>query len=135
MKIEEFREWLKNQGYKPNVVNARVGNCITVSNYEGDLDILFAKDECRDLINRLNYSAEDEKNNAPVRHKVHINGNKRKGSATLKQAVKLYVRFLNNETFSVKVPLSDSIIKNILTFGFPLTSTSFLVAFFPSLIV
>ncbi len=102
MKIEEFREWLKNQGYKPNVVNARVGNCITVSNYEGDLDILFAKDECRDLINRLNYSAEDEKNNVPVRHKVHINGNKRKGSATLKQAVKLYVRFLNNETFSVK---------------------------------
>lgn len=102
MKIEEFRKWLSSQGFKPNVVNTRVGNCITVCNYEGDLDKLYAKDGCQDLINRLCYSTQDEKNNAPVRHKIPINGNQRTGSATLKQAVKLYIQFLNNETLSVK---------------------------------
>lgn len=108
MKIEEFRKWLISQGYKSNVVNTRVGNCITVCNYEGDLDLLYAKDGCRDLINRLCYSSQDEKNNAPVRHKIPINGNQRNGSSTLKQAVNLYVRFLNNGTLSVK-PIQQKI--------------------------
>lgn len=93
MKTEEFREWLKQQGDQPNVANTRVGNCITVCNYEGDLDLLYAKDKCQDLMNRLCYSTQDERNNAPVRHRIPINGNQRTGSATLKQAVGLYIRF------------------------------------------
>lgn len=102
MRTEEFREWLKEQGYKPNVANARVGNCLTACYYEGDLDMLYSKDECQDLLNRLCYSTKDEKNNAPVRHRIPINGNKRTGSATLKQALGLYIRFRNNDSFSVR---------------------------------
>ena len=102
MKTEEFRRWLIEQGYQPNVANTRVGNCLTVCNYEGDLDLLYAKDKCKDLISRLCYSTQDERNKAKVKHKIPINGNQRTGSATLKQAVGLYLRFLSNDTVSVK---------------------------------
>ena len=104
MKTEEFRNWLIEQGYQPNVANTRVGNCLTVCNYEGDLDLLYAKDKCQELISRLCYSTQDERNHAPVRHKIPINGNQRTGSATLKQAVGLYIRYLSNETVTVKTP-------------------------------
>ena len=43
MKTEEFRNWLIEQGYQPNVANTRVGNCLTVCNYEGEIQIV--KDE------------------------------------------------------------------------------------------
>ena len=56
------------------------------------------------MISRLCYSTQDERNHAPVRHKIPINGNQRTGSATLKQAVGLYIRYLSNETVTVKTP-------------------------------
>lgn len=102
MQRQTFLNWLKNSGYRPAVANSRAGNCETVCRYEGDLDVLFEKDKCADLLKRLNYSTDDERNNRPVRHKIPINGNKRTGSATLKQAVNLYVKFLNNELIEVK---------------------------------
>lgn len=102
MKINEFRNWLEEQGYKPNVVNSRVANCLTVCNYEGDLDVLYGEDGCQDLLMRLCYSTEDERWGRPAKHKIPIRGNIRTGSATLKQAVNLYLRFLNNDSFKVK---------------------------------
>lgn len=102
MQRQEFLDWLKEQGYKPAVANSRAGNCETVCVYEEDLDVLFEKDKCADLLDRLSYSKEDERFNRPTRHKIPINGNKYNGSATLKQAVKLYVKFLSNETVAVK---------------------------------
>lgn len=101
MRNAEFKNWLKEQGYQPNVVNTRAGNCETVCNYEGDLDSLYLKDKCHDLLNRLSYSTDDERHNRPTKHSIPINGNKRTGSATLKQAVNLYIKFLNNDTFTV----------------------------------
>ena len=102
MRKQDFINWLLESGYKSNVAYTRAGNCETVCTYEGDLDIFFAKDKCSDLLNRLCYSSADERNNAPARHKIPINGNIRTGSATLKQAVNLYVKFLNNESQNVR---------------------------------
>ncbi|MBP5452827.1 MAG: hypothetical protein J6Y16_11375 [Treponema sp.] len=102
MKTQEFKAWLRECGYKPNVVNTRTGNCETVCTYEGDLDDLYKHDGCKDLLSRLCYSTDDECNNRPTKHRIPINGNKRTGSATLKQAVNLYLRFLNNEPSTVK---------------------------------
>ena len=102
MDRQGFVSWLKENGYKQNVVNTRAGNCETVCTYEGDLDVLFEKDECKDLLNRLCYSTDDERNNRPTKHKIPINGNKRTGSATLKQAVTLYVKFRKNKSITVK---------------------------------
>lgn len=89
----EFYNWLLKKGYKQSTVNARKTNCLKVCKYEGDLDIHFEKDSCCTIIDKLSYSTEDESNNHPPRHKIPINGSKRKGTATLKSAVKLYVDF------------------------------------------
>ena len=102
MRTEEFKFWLRECGYLPNVVNTRAGNCETVCTYEGDLDDLYKKDGCKDLLKRLCYSTDDERNRRPTKHKVPINGNKRTGSATLKQAVNLYLKFLNDVPNTVK---------------------------------
>lgn len=64
-----------------------------MENYEGDLDEHFIKDYGLSLSNRLTYSKEDERNNTSTIHNIPINGNLRTGSATLKQAVKLYMTF------------------------------------------
>lgn len=102
MRIEEFKKWLKKSGYKDTVINSRAVNCNKVSRYEGDLDLLFAKDECADLLARLNYTTDDERHNRVTKHKVPIDGNKRTGSATLKSAVCLYVEFLKGSIKTVK---------------------------------
>lgn len=101
MKKEEFKEWLSLHYNNQHVISSRISNCETVCTYEGDLDTIFAQDECRDLLNRLNYTADDERNHRAPRHKIPINGNIRNGSATLKQAVNLYTKFLLNEPLSV----------------------------------
>ena len=102
MQNAEFRTWLTENGYLPNVVNSRVTNCETVCRYEGDLDDFFEEDECEKLLQRLCYTADDERNHRPVRHSIPINGNQRTGSATLKQAVNLYVKFRKNIPIQVK---------------------------------
>lgn len=101
MQKEEFRTWLEEKGFNGSVARSRVGNCATVCNYEGDLDQIYQQDQLNDLLNRLNYTTEDERQNSPCRHRVPINGNKRTGSATLKTAVKLYKAFLENQPYLV----------------------------------
>ena len=95
MRINGFRAWLEECGYPSNFVNSRSGNCKRICTYEGDLDDLYKKDGCKDLLARLCYSTDDERHNRPAKHRIPIDGNKRTGSATLKQAVNLYIKFLN----------------------------------------
>jgi len=95
---DKFYIWLLNKyDNQESVAKARKTNCLTVCKYEGDLDIHFEKDLCRTIIEKLSYSTEDEKHKRPPRHKIPINGNIRNGTATLKQAVKLYVDFRKNK--------------------------------------
>jgi len=99
MKQEEFRKWLdaKYVDTPPTVAN-RISNCKNVEKYYGDLENAYKKDKCNGIINELSYSTEDEREKKKQRHLVPINGNIRTGSATLKQAVKLYVDFREEET-------------------------------------
>jgi len=94
MLCDEFYKWLlKKYNYQEGVAKTRKANCLKVCEYEGDLDIHFEKDSCRTIIDKLSYSIEDESQKCKPRHKIPINGNIRNGTATLKQAVKLYVDF------------------------------------------
>jgi hypothetical protein len=79
--------------YDKKTATSRQTNCLTVCKYEGDLDIHFEKDNCRTILSKLTYSTEDERHNRQAKHKIPINGNIRNGTATLKQAVKLYIQF------------------------------------------
>ncbi|MDR0287753.1 MAG: hypothetical protein LBI03_08655 [Clostridiales bacterium] len=97
---KEFYNWLKKVKY-PNdngTAKTRRDNCLRICKFEGDLDGHYEKDLCSSLIKKLSYSTEDERHNRPTKHKIPIDGNKRTGTATYKQAVKLYVEFKNEQT-------------------------------------
>jgi len=92
LKEQEFKKWLSEK-FKKTVAQSRFSNCVRVENHVGDLDQLFENDQCQNLLESLVYSTADQINNKQPKHSIPIDGNKRTGSATLKQAVKLYVDF------------------------------------------
>ena len=103
MKEDAFRLWLLNHHSNADgasldirTISSRLSNCRTVERYEGDLDLQFDQDQLRSLFECLTYSAEDERQSRPVRHRIPINGNLRNGSATLRSAVSLYKEFREN---------------------------------------
>ncbi len=113
MQENEFSRYLKNiKHYNTGTSGSRVTNCRKVCQYEGDLDNHFDNDLCNQLLQRLRYTAEDQFHNRPKLHNIPINGDIRNGSATLKQAVNLYVEFrkwqANNE---IVVPAVNTITK------------------------
>ena len=117
--IELFKVWLDEEnGSDFRTIQSRISNCRTVENHEGDLEEHFIKDNGKSLLDSLAYSTEDERNQMPTNHKVPINGNLRTGSATLKQAVKLYMTFKesdfkpsenSNKSFDLKQSLEEEI--------------------------
>jgi len=96
----EFSTWLR-QSYicdsgsamAEAAITSRIANCKRVECFEGDLDQHASKDGMAELLARLNYSMDDQRQGVPKRHSVPIDGNVRTGSATLKSAVKLYWQF------------------------------------------
>ena len=96
MKEENFRKWLIGNGQDTRTIQSRISNCKTVERFEGSLDDHFVKDNGLSLLNKLSYSSSDERKDLPAKHKIPINGNVRNGSATLKQATKLYMTFRND---------------------------------------
>lgn len=102
MNVEKFKDWLEFNGKPLNTIQNRISNCRNVENYEGDLDQHFIKDYGLSLLNKLSYSTSDERNNSPAKHKIPIDGNMRNGSATLKQAVNLYMSFKKHNVTDFK---------------------------------
>lgn len=89
-----FYNWLiSSRHLQENTANSRLSNCMRVCKYEGDLDLHYSRDRCRNLLNRLAYSAYDYENHIPHRHKVPINGNIYTGTSTLRSAVQLYINY------------------------------------------
>ncbi len=98
MNAEKFKSWLEFKGTPLNTIQNRISNCRNVEKHEGDLDQHFIKDYGLSLLQKLSYSKSDEQNNSPAEHKIPINGNMYNGSATLKQAVNLYMSFKKDNT-------------------------------------
>ena len=94
MRETRFRTWLSDtRGQQPETVGSRAGNCKRVEAFEGDLDTHWDADGLDGLIGRLTYSRDDERNRRPPKHKVPIDGDIYNGTATLKNAVRLYREF------------------------------------------
>jgi hypothetical protein len=108
---KEFKDWLSNKYNSEGTINARLANCLTVCEYEGDLDEHFPKDSCETIISNLTYSTDDERHKRKPRHNIPINGNIRNGTATLKQAVKLYIEFKKDMENGVIIPPQSSVNK------------------------
>lgn len=94
MKKAEFRTWMKEvRGLCAHTANLRNSNCKRVEMAHGCLDQHFLRDRGKSLLKTLAYSSADERENAPARHRVKIDGKLRTGSATLRQAVRRYMEF------------------------------------------
>ncbi len=93
MNYMKFKEWLKKAKYKDTVINSRISNCNRICNYEGDIDDLFNKDKCKDLLKRLSYTKEDKIYHNKPKHRIPIKGDVYNGTATLRSALNLYIEF------------------------------------------
>jgi hypothetical protein len=99
MKENEFETWLK-EGYvtrngTPLEKRPRgdaLSRCRRVEKYEGDLDAHFKKDKMRSLLESLTYTKADQEAGVSPQHTIPIDGNILNGTASLRNAVKLYLQ-------------------------------------------
>lgn len=92
-----FRGWLL-QRYNESTAHSRVSNCNRIEEYAGNLDEHYRKDQGASLISKLTYSSDDQRAQRPARHNIPIDGNIYNGTATLKQAAKLYFDFKSGDS-------------------------------------
>jgi hypothetical protein len=98
-----FEKWLKSIGY--GAISSRIANCNTVEKYEGDLDKHFKEDNCNALLNKLEYTRENEEREDKPKHAIPIGGKKSNiynATATYRNSINLYIKFKNNETIPEK---------------------------------
>lgn len=86
MKETTFRAWLEfERGLKASTVGSRISNCRRVERHEGDLDAQYDADELAGVLRRLDPREPG--------HGIPIAGDLYNGTATLKNAVRLYRDF------------------------------------------
>lgn len=107
MNEKGFRLWLQQEGYNSGTINSRISNCIRICNAEGDLDEHYCADKCKSLLKKLTYTVANQRNGDKAKHRIPIKGNVLNGTATLKQAVTLYVEFL---TYTNSKPIKEIVI-------------------------
>ncbi len=92
MEKEKFRAWLEKQRHQTKeTASSRVSDAARVEKYYGNLDEHHEKDGLVHVLGQHQYSADDERKNAPNPSKIPIGGNNlRKSLASLKQAINLY---------------------------------------------
>ena len=91
---DDFRDWLKAEGYADNTCNAQIARVQRLEQSYGPLDELIAAGGYDDLFSSLTYSTGDERQNRPNPTRLVINGNLRNNLASYKDAFARYRRFL-----------------------------------------
>jgi len=114
-----FFNWLCSC-FKGGTPSSRLSNCKRVELYEGDLDSHFFTDQGHALINKLSYSIDDQRNNRKAKHSIPISGDLYNGSATLKQAVKLYFDFKSGTIAEEKTISTDKTLLKKLESKWPI---------------
>lgn len=101
MRDSDFANWLANVHLKgngaplrPAVQSTAVSRCRRIERHEGDLDKHYATDRMAALVGKFDYPAEAEARRLPAAHAIHIDGNVREGTASLRSALLLYRSFL-----------------------------------------
>ncbi len=94
-----FYEWLKQyKGYNERTTASRISNVETIERHYGNLDSHFTNGTYQqEIIETLEYSTQDERENRKNPSKIQINGIIRDGLATYKAAANLYQDFLKEE--------------------------------------
>lgn len=92
---DDYRDWLKAEGYADNTCNAQIARVQRLEQSYGPLDDLIGSGGYEALFSSLTYSTADERQNRPNPTRLVINGNLRNNFASYKDALARYQRFLN----------------------------------------
>ncbi|MER8863942.1 endonuclease NucS [Mesorhizobium sp. M0751] len=103
---QDYKAWLEEQKYDSGTITAQLHRVGRVEKFYGDLDAHFANGTLQNIIDELNYSAEDGRHNKPNPSKIQIEGNIRNNLASYKNAVVRYRKFLTGwERSDVEAPV------------------------------
>jgi hypothetical protein len=94
---DAFRRYLGKVLSSDRVIRDCISRCRRVELFEGNLLNHYNLDGGRSLLNRLEYSASDERSGAGQRHSIPIDGKIRTGTASLRNAVQHYLDFLKQQ--------------------------------------
>ena len=93
MQEQPFRAWLRDvQELRMDYIRNLVSQCRRVERHDGDLDSHWKSDGLKEVLDRLTYSREDERDGRPPR--IPIDGDVYNATAMLKSAVGYYCDFL-----------------------------------------
>ena len=90
----DYKAWLGTQQYDTGTVNAQLYRVGRVEENYGDLDEHYSNGTLQSVIDALNYSTADERQNKPNASKIQIQGNIRNSLQSYKNAVVRYRKFL-----------------------------------------
>lgn len=108
----QFKEWLRTtKKQKKNTISSRISNIRVIGEH---YDILkeFAIDECQGIFDDLQYSKNDDE----PKTSIIIEGNYYNGLATYRQALRLFVDFLNDINYVVPYSAKTTLAKFIGSF-------------------
>ena len=90
----DYKAWLETQQYDSGTVNTQLYRVGRVEENYGSLDEHYTKGTLQSIIDALNYSTADERQNKPNTSKIQIQGNIRNSLQSYKNAVVRYRKFL-----------------------------------------
>lgn len=102
---DTFKEWLVAHGKSERTassINARINRI----QKEYSIEYEYVNDGCAELLEELTYTSKDAKNGAIPNIRIHIDGSYLKGLRSLKQALILYIEYL--DTYTPKTTVSTN---------------------------
>ena len=100
MQDYKFKKWLETSGISKRPIADALSRCRRLENgLRIDLDLEYAKDNGRTLIELLTYTANDENNNKPAPKGIYFTkgANLKNGMASLRSAAKKYFEFRSEQ--------------------------------------
>lgn len=105
---DDFRNWLKAEGYADNTCNAQIARVQRIEAEYGPIEDIVNANQYDGLFTALTYSTADERHQRPNPSKFKIDGNLRNNLASYKDALARYRRFLSTP-FAAKTQLDAAL--------------------------
>ena len=96
---DDYKDWLIAQKYQDGTITAQLYRVQKVEEYYGSLDENFQNGTLQSVIDDLQYSTKDERENKPNPSKIKFDGNIRNNLQSYKNSVVRYRKFLLDEGF------------------------------------
>ncbi len=109
---QDYPIWLEEQKYSANTQVSQIHRIKKVEESYGNLDDHFINGTYSQVIQELQYSANDERTNKPNPSKIKFEGNIRNNLQSYKNSVVRYSKFLNDKDFKFTPSEDNKIIRD-----------------------